>query len=387
MTPKTRLIPLSSAFVDYLRADGIVVPPEPSPPGTSREADTYDDDSDEEGSDPSAAWPEVHAAIRETIAALGGRVHPKLNWSAPKDATWIAATNTMECTAPNDVYLLLKSSDFVAHDLDQAFDGCVDDNDDDNDDNDDHDAAPAEGRSTHGPPRNAARDIPYHLVLRKSIPALVSSMEFRCFVRRRRLLGLCPRELKHYDFLPGLVPVLRALVGAFFERELRHSFPDESFVFDVYVPRPRPEGRVWLIDINPWAPRTDPLLFSWLELLEMPDPPEPNVETAREVNGVADGVSSVRIGSGTDERGSLGESESDAENDVEEIGSPEVRIVNRDDPENYSFSTSLYSAHKLPLDVVAAGMDGEGGIRDFLSRWNSHTATAENGVASDDSSD
>jgi len=52
-------------------------------------------------------------------------VVPKLDWSAPKDATWISATNSMECRTPNDVYLL-KSSDFITHDLEQAFDGCED---------------------------------------------------------------------------------------------------------------------------------------------------------------------------------------------------------------------------------------------------------------------
>lgn len=52
-------------------------------------------------------------------------VVPKLDWSAPKDATWISATNSMECRTPNDVYLL-KSSNFITHDLEQAFDGCED---------------------------------------------------------------------------------------------------------------------------------------------------------------------------------------------------------------------------------------------------------------------
>lgn len=35
-------------------------------------------------------------------------------------------------------------------------------------------------------------------------------------------------------------------------------------VFDVYITRD--EARVFLIDINPYAPRTDPLLFSWEEM-------------------------------------------------------------------------------------------------------------------------
>ena len=65
------------------------------------------DDDEEESPDPSANWRDTHEAIERTIEELGGKVAPKLNWSAPKDATWIAATNSMECRTPNDIYLLL----------------------------------------------------------------------------------------------------------------------------------------------------------------------------------------------------------------------------------------------------------------------------------------
>lgn len=34
-----------------------------------------------------------------------------------QDATWVAMGNTLKCTCPSDVILLLKSSDFVMHDL------------------------------------------------------------------------------------------------------------------------------------------------------------------------------------------------------------------------------------------------------------------------------
>ena len=38
-------------------------------------------------------------------------------------------------------------------------------------------------------------------------------------------------------------------------------------IFDVYINSTT--YRVWLIDFNPFAPSTDPLLFTWPELLEM----------------------------------------------------------------------------------------------------------------------
>ncbi len=48
---------------------------------------------------------------------------------------------------------------------------------------------------------------------------------------------------------------------------------------------------------------------------------------------------------------------------------PEFRVVNRDDPEAYSFSTPQFSAHKLPKDVVDAIGDGQAGLTEFMGQW------------------
>src|SRR5262249_55196085 len=105
-SPKARLILLTGPFLEYLRADGIVLPPELQ----TRPRDDLEDDSEwgDEDEDPSKGWEDIHIRIREIIKELDGNVVPKLNWSAPKDATWISATNNMECRTPNDIYLLLK---------------------------------------------------------------------------------------------------------------------------------------------------------------------------------------------------------------------------------------------------------------------------------------
>lgn len=256
----------------------------------------YSDEDDDDELDPSTAWPEIHEKVQSTIDELGGKVIPKLNWSAPKDATWISSTNDMECKTANEIYLLLKSSDFITHDLEQAFDGCVD---------------------TTDPPMH----IPYHLVLRKSF-VMNPALEFRCFVRDRKLIAITQREMNHFDFLFDLRSDFTLRVEEFFEDNLE-DFADPNFTFDVYIPPPH--DKVWLIDINPWAPRTDPLLFSWLELLTTDEP------------------------------------------DDEEFV-PEFRLVQRDDPEAYQFSSAKYSAHKLPRDVVDASMV-PGGMGDMMSEW------------------
>jgi len=348
ITPKARLISLSQSFIDYLRSDGIVLPSDDNEPQiSSTDADSgifsastspADSDSDDEEPDPSLAWLEIHRKIKETIAELKGSVHPKMNWSAPKDATWIAATNSMECRTANDIYLLLKSSDFITHDLEQAFDGCVQESESD------------ERDPLKEPMSSRGDSIPYHLVLRKTIPALVTSLEFRCFVRNRRLLCICQRDLNHYAFLPGLVSNLRLRIQEFFDKNLQYTFPEESFVFDVYTPAPH--DRVWLIDINPWAIRTDPLLFSWLEILQI---------------GAPENVDRFSNEDGDSDDDTLLEEDDHDEEELEYV--PEFRLVNRDDPEAYSFNTPQYSAHKLPKDVVDASGDGQAGLRDFMGQW------------------
>jgi D123 len=233
----------------------------------------------------------------------------------------------MECRTANEIYLLLKSSDFITHDLEQAFDGCVDDEE--------------------------SSPIPYVLVLRKSFN-LNPSLEFRCFVQNRSLIGISQREMNYFDFLFELRPKLLERIQAFLQGDLLLSeyFAKgkmDNFVFDVYIPPPH--DRVWLIDLNPWAPRTDPLLFSWLELLTMPEYPDSSVLDQGQVEQDAEELS-----------------DDEEEEDVHE---PEFRLIGRDDPEAYQFSATKYSAHKLPKDVVDASMrsGGNGGMADMMREW------------------
>lgn len=345
------MIPLPGPFLEYLRADGIVLPPDEADNPEWSDADSgifsgADNDGDDEGergadADPSVAWRATHEAIQRTIAELGGKVAPKLNWSAPKDATWIAATNSMECMTPNDIYLLLKSSDFVTHDLQHAFDDTQED-------------------TTASDLGISSPDVPYHLVLRKWI-TLNPSVEFRCFVRNRKLIAICQRDLNHFDFLFKMQDKLGQTVQEFFDVRLRDTFPDPNFTFDVYLPPPH--DRVWLVDFNPWAQRTDPLLFSWLELLTWEEPPEaPGTPSA-----------SGEVTSDGDEAGSG----KDDEREVVEVFRPEFRLVRKDDPEAYGFATPQYSAHKLPKDVVDASRGGEGNLREFAMQWREAQRLAE----------
>lgn len=140
------------------------------PPESTLDDDSSDnhdgDDDDEEDDDdtPTFAFPDLDAQIRTCIQSYGG-VFPKLNFSSPRDAAWmLPASSPLKCTTPADVYLLLKSSDFIAHDLSPAlvFAGC--------------------------PDSPAASTYTLELILRKWYP-VDRSRELRCFVRHSRLLG------------------------------------------------------------------------------------------------------------------------------------------------------------------------------------------------------
>lgn len=360
---KSRIIPLPPSFVEYLHEDGIVLADDD---GITEEADdewhissntaprqrptdpeSSDEEDDPERLPPNQRFPETHQLIKDKIAELGGSVAPKLNWSSPKDAKWISPhQNTLKCTSPNDIYLLLKSSSFISHDLDHAFDDCT--------------------------PATPSRPYAPVLVLRPFFTPHVA-LEFRCFVKHRTLIGITQRDLNHYDFLEGIRPQLWKKIKAFFKEKLRLTFPDASFVFDVYVPENSFEkdglGRVRLIDINPWALRTDSLLFSWQELLEI-GVPKPLY-----------GTSSLEAGPEISGDDTVTEDEDD-EWDIEyrpEIG-PEFRIIEKDDPAAYNFSSPQYSAHKLPKEVVDASMAGEGGLREFAMQWKEITEGRGDGI-------
>lgn len=167
--------PLPRDFIEFLQSDGVRLPmgatkvsscASSEGSGEADDAWSSDDDNDDIDDDSDNnddttpkqySFPELNRQIQEGIEQLGGSVMPKLNWSSPKDATWIN-NGTLKCQTPGDVYLLLKSSDFVMHDIEHAI------QDDD-------------------------ANVEYELVLRKWCN-LHPSMEFRCFVYNHEL-GTC----------------------------------------------------------------------------------------------------------------------------------------------------------------------------------------------------
>ncbi|KAI9193615.1 D123-domain-containing protein [Polychytrium aggregatum] len=282
---KSHVISLTPAFVDYLLQDGVFLPldsagqvqpsyhatisddwdgdesafQEPSGDGDDGD-DGDDDDGDDDGDQVEVPqFPELDQTIMDAIDDLGGACFPKLNWSCPKDASWMALSQSLKCTTPSDIYLLLKSSDYISHDLLQAFEYCVDHTGSKPSDGE------GEGTKKEQPKRQPLEGA--HLVLRKWY-SLDLSMEYRCFVRNRQLIAISQRDhVNYYDFLAEQEQETVSLLNDFFNTHIKDQFPDPDYVFDIYINKTN--KKVFLIDFNPFSPTTDGLLFDWAELLTL----------------------------------------------------------------------------------------------------------------------
>lgn len=193
----TIISPLPSEFVRYLLSDGVRLPdcaPKVSSCMNDADADVgWEDDDEYDSCDDQErfSFPSLTEEIQVAINTLGGDSNnkgcmPKLNWSSPKDATWINC-GSLKCTKPGDVYLLLKSSEFVAFDLERAWK-----------DVDDDILTNMHDLTVECTPSNEPCAQKFELVLRKWCN-LHPSMEFRCFVYDHKLsksiFGPFPNQL------------------------------------------------------------------------------------------------------------------------------------------------------------------------------------------------
>ncbi|KAA8579963.1 hypothetical protein FQN60_005498 [Etheostoma spectabile] len=191
---KSLILPLPQNVIDYLLDDGTLVVSGSDHNTQQTHANISDSDAEEDiqWSDDETTttvtapeFPEFTSKVQEAINALGGRVFPKLNWSAPR------------------------------------------------------------------------------LVLRKW-SELIPGGEFRCFVKENKLIAISQRDYtQYYQHVWKQEDQICHAIQGFFSQHIQYNFLDEDFVFDVYRDS---QGRVWLIDVNPFGEVTDSLLFSWEEL-------------------------------------------------------------------------------------------------------------------------
>ncbi|WVF68711.1 hypothetical protein IAT40_003483 [Kwoniella sp. CBS 6097] len=199
--------------------------------------------------------PKLNEAIRSALDKYGGAVFPKLNWTSPKDAAFIlpqTAAGPLHCTSPADVYLLLKSSDFIHHDLDpsRAYAGI-------------------HSEEEEGAEQDKLHRHRIEIVL-KRFEDIIPSREVRCFVRNNLLIGVSQRDTVFYDHLQNedTRGKICDTVRAFWEDEIRENYeggPD--YIFDLYLSPNLSSARI--IDFNPYRESTDPLMFTYEDLRDI----------------------------------------------------------------------------------------------------------------------
>ncbi|KAL6940463.1 hypothetical protein ACO0QE_004364 [Hanseniaspora vineae] len=267
---------------------------------------------------PLVDFPDFHEKVKQTIKEYRNiGLTPKLNWSAPRDSTWILPyNNTMVIKEINDLYLLLNASNYIMHDLECPYEGCGDEN------------------------LNDSKSDSYDLVLREWFN-INPALEFRVFIYHGEIIGVSQRDMKtSYVFLPALVPELKDRIDEFVYDTFLPQFCDTdktedgkasekdnahfdlSIVVDVYIPRPY--DKVWLIDCNPFGRCTDALLFSWNELVS---------------------VHAENNGSKTCEK------------------DYELRLV-----DNTSVGHRDHTENQMPIDIVQASLDPES-LKELTLQW------------------
>ncbi|KAJ8302131.1 hypothetical protein KUTeg_021118 [Tegillarca granosa] len=217
LTIRSYVLPLPEEFLEYLHADGVVLPQ-----GSAIGNTVYDED-DINGEDLNVDWdedeaqaespqfPELEAVVRQKINKLGGAIFPKLNWSSPRDASWIALDKTLKCTCPSDIYLLLKSSQFISYDLTKAFVNCEDYEEE-----------------------KDKINMKYELVLRRWID-LNPALEFRCFVKNNKLFAVSQRNSTiYYEHIHKQQDQILSDIKTFYEHCIEFKFPSQNYVFDIY---------------------------------------------------------------------------------------------------------------------------------------------------------
>eukprot|EP00918_Siedleckia_nematoides_P103177 GHVU01225187.1.p1 GENE.GHVU01225187.1~~GHVU01225187.1.p1 ORF type:complete len:533 (-),score=151.90 GHVU01225187.1:71-1534(-) len=221
--------------------------------------------------------------VDKCVKDMGGAVWPKLDWSAPKDAT-AQLLSDGRCRSAGDVFLSLRSSVRVAHDLEGAYARCVG-----------VDEATEEGR------RLRRGRYPVHLVLKK-YKDLKEGLDFRLFCANGRVLAISQRDLgavfpfllppsrlsaslpsflrRFYaaHVLPRLSPVLRRrcvvdlhviVPESSTNESTRRSPEEEEKEEEGEQQQSDPRTRARVVDVAPWGSVTDPLLFDWAELRTM----------------------------------------------------------------------------------------------------------------------
>lgn len=235
-TLEARILHIPNEVLKYLQHDTFVLPLEAMEclPEDSEWSDGSPVTHEDEETDYQPTFPEFSQQIQEVLDEYEG-VFVKTNWSTPTDAMWVAPTKTLKCNTLEEVYLLLKSSDRIAKDLNIV-------------------------ESL----RNCENLLPFCLVL-KQWRDINPCTEFRCFVMDNELVAISQRDISQYHSSNELEKYdIQTDIKSLFAERIKGRFPLRNYSFDVVRHR---KDKVKIIDFGAMdEASTKGTLFTYEEL-------------------------------------------------------------------------------------------------------------------------
>ncbi|EZA47797.1 Cell division cycle protein-like protein [Ooceraea biroi] len=203
----------------YLEHDEFVLPVEAtkSLPENAQWMDGAPVTGENEETEHQPTFPEFSQKIQNVLDEYGA-VFVKTNWSSPADATWVAPTKTLKCNTLEEIYLLLKSSDRTARDINAV-------------------------KSL----RDHKNPLPFCLVL-KQWQDINPCTEFRCFVVDNELIAISQRDISQYHSSNESEKYnIQTDIKSLFSERIKGRFPLRSYSFDVVR---RKKDKVKIIDFG-----------------------------------------------------------------------------------------------------------------------------------------
>lgn len=230
------ILDIPDDILKYLEHDAFVLPIEAvkSLAEDSEWTDGSPVTGEDEETDYQPAFPEFSKKIQDVLDEYDA-IFIKTNWSSPVDATWVAPTKTLKCRTLEEVYLLLKSSDRIAKDLNIV-------------------------KSL----RECENPLSSCLVL-KQWRDINPCTEFRCFVMDNELIAISQRDISQYHSSNESEKYnIQTDIKSFFLERIKGRFPLYNYSFDVVR---RKKDNVKIIDFGLMnASSTKGTLFTYEEL-------------------------------------------------------------------------------------------------------------------------
>ncbi len=269
VTLPCKWIELPTNFVHefLLSDDSIILPPSVLQSSSTRETE-WESDIDGKYEDPVQeqnmqqqfstelleSIQKVQHFIESCLEEYDGEVFPKCNWSAPKDATFMLFHQSLKCQSVEDVFLVLRSSDFTVYDMEKVYEG------------------------VENAQNEEEEDVPKVLAL-KPFYDVNPSMEFRCFIFEKKIVGISQRDPSHcYSFLKSNSSLYESCIQEFYDEYVRDVFPLENYTMDVYINK---KQQCFIVDFNVWGEPTVTLLYDSFKELEELASSNPDTEKMR----------------------------------------------------------------------------------------------------------